>query len=272
MKTTPHLTAAVACISAAWSCTSSGLRRITRNALRSHNAFALPFLMGALALIVPRHATAAAVSSMDDIQFWVGTGANRAALIIDWNDGKTAQSLAWGFRWEIGTNPTGEDMLRAIDAADVRLEIKLDSFVGFGAYMFGAGYDLDNDASHFTFTLSPASGVTSDSQPADDHLNYSHFDPSVGQSGDFLYWAYYTNTAPGATPGTALPSSSAWYYSDIGTSNRTLVNGSWDAWTLSGTDSAPPVTPQAALVPEPSATLLLLVAGAGLAARRRRPQ
>lgn len=272
MKTSFHQTR----VTGAWSTPFDGLRRTVQNVLCKHTAFAIPLLIGVVSLSVPGQAQGAAVASMDDIQFWVGTGANRAALIIDWNDGKntsgqsTGQALVWGFRWEIGTNPTGEDMLRAIDAADTRLNISWDSFAGFGSYVFGAGYDLDNDGSQFTFTLSPGAGSTSDSNPADDHLQYSHFDTGIGE---YLYWAYYTNTAAGAPPGATLPSSSNWYYSDIGATNRTLVNGSWDAWTLSGNDSAPPVTPAAAVAaPEPSATLLLAMAGVGLAARRRRRQ
>lgn len=219
-----------------------------------------------------RGLAAAAVTSWDDIKFWAGTGPNRAAMVIDWSDGKNApgesagQSLVWGFRWDLGMTPTGEDMLRAIDAADLRLDVKLDAFPGFGAYIFGAGYDLDGDGSSFAFTLSPAAGSTTDSRPSDDHLAYSHFDASAGE---YLYWAYYTNTGPGAVPGSSLPSSSQWQYSDIGVSSRLLENGSWDAFTLSGNDSFPPDAPLAA-APEPTTTLLLLLSGVGMASRRRR--
>ena len=35
-----------------------------------------------------------------DIQLWAGTGANEAAMVIDWNDGKSDESLVWGYRWD----------------------------------------------------------------------------------------------------------------------------------------------------------------------------
>ena len=36
--------------------------------------------------------------TFNNIEFWVGEGENRAALIVDWyDDGETA--MVWGFRW-----------------------------------------------------------------------------------------------------------------------------------------------------------------------------
>ena len=62
--------------------------------------------------------------TFDDIEFWVGTGANRAALVIDWVEGSTEPpALVWGYRWD-GT-ARGSDMLTAIVAADPRLFAKL---------------------------------------------------------------------------------------------------------------------------------------------------
>ena len=49
--------------------------------------------------------------TFDDIEFWVGTGANRAALVIDWlENSNEPPALVWGYRWN-GT-ATGRDMLK----------------------------------------------------------------------------------------------------------------------------------------------------------------
>jgi len=45
-------------------------------------------------LIMSICVSAQAAFTFDDIEYWVGTGSNRAALVIDWHDGKNQQSLA----------------------------------------------------------------------------------------------------------------------------------------------------------------------------------
>ena len=37
--------------------------------------------------------------SFDDIQFWVGSGSKRAALVIEWHDGNQPDAMVWGYRW-----------------------------------------------------------------------------------------------------------------------------------------------------------------------------
>ena len=59
-----------------------------------------------------------------NIQYVVGTGTNESALVITWNDGKTPDSLVWGYKWNMpasGTAPTIYDMMTALQAADPRL-------------------------------------------------------------------------------------------------------------------------------------------------------
>ncbi len=50
----------------------------------------------------------------ESIEHWAGDpdGDNRCALVIDFQDGHTGQSLVWGYRWS-GTK-TGEDLIRAV--------------------------------------------------------------------------------------------------------------------------------------------------------------
>ena len=88
---------------------------------------------------------ASASFAFDDIAFWVGTGANEAAVVIDWNGpdgGADPVSLAWGFRWDGAA--TGQDMLTAVINADANLFGRFASF-GFGDAIVGLGYDLDGD-------------------------------------------------------------------------------------------------------------------------------
>ena len=68
--------------------------------------------------------------SLDDIQFWIGSGTNRAGMVIEWSTPESFaystvpapiadKSLVWGYRFN-GT-ATGIQMFNAIVAADPRL-------------------------------------------------------------------------------------------------------------------------------------------------------
>lgn len=50
------------------------------------------------------------------LERWAGEGTNRAALVIDWNDGTRAEALAWGFRWN--GEATALDLWQAVTIAD----------------------------------------------------------------------------------------------------------------------------------------------------------
>ena len=89
-------------------------------------------------VIAGASATVAEAASFSDIQFWVGSGQNESALVIDWNDGVSPESLVWGYRWD-GVK-TGADMLLAVDAADARLSVD-GSVSGYGLYVRGISYD-----------------------------------------------------------------------------------------------------------------------------------
>ncbi len=59
----------------------------------------------------------------DDVTFWTGSGANEAVLIVDFHDGATTTSYAWGFRFD--GNTTGQAMLEAVADADPNFAIAL---------------------------------------------------------------------------------------------------------------------------------------------------
>lgn len=50
------------------------------------------------------------------IERWAGTGTNRAALVVDWNDGRNPHALAWGFRWN--GHATTLDFIHAVTNHD----------------------------------------------------------------------------------------------------------------------------------------------------------
>jgi len=186
--------------------------------------------------------TAGAITSLNEIDYWVGTGANEAALIVDFNDGKSTEAWAWGYRWDGSAN--GGDMILAIAAIDPKMSI-----VNGGA-------------------------------PSSVFVTEISYDGSVGlQSGisDFfsgadLSWGYYNVSS------TSDAVANNWTVPNFGASDRILSDGSWDAWSFGEYDpitfdhTAPPDTGAAAAapVPEPAVFPLVFSVVAGLTAVRRR--
>jgi hypothetical protein len=89
--------------------------------------------------------------SLDDIQFWIGSGTNRAALVVEWSTPESPgyttipapiadKSLVWGYRFN-GT-ATGIQMFDAIVAADPRLYAIEVFYPHFGYSVYGIGFHL----------------------------------------------------------------------------------------------------------------------------------
>ncbi|MBW1683192.1 MAG: VPLPA-CTERM sorting domain-containing protein [Deltaproteobacteria bacterium] len=219
--------------------------------------------------------TAGASFTFDDIDFWVGTGSNQAALVVDWNDSKDPQSLAWGYRWD-GT-ASGEDMMRAIagsgiikepfggattgnwdNGADGRLYARMTTWWGNTARtVYGLGYDLDNDGGTFVPGYEgKENGYATD---PDDHYAEGWY---TG------YWSYWLEDDLNNIIG------DSWSYSGTGMTGRTLTDGCVDGWSYSDFASfgagAPPDEPVPAPVPIPSAVWLLGSGLVGLIGIRRR--
>ncbi|OMQ08280.1 DUF5074 domain-containing protein [[Flexibacter] sp. ATCC 35103] len=163
-----------------------------------------------------------------DIQYWVGTGSNQAAFVIQWNDGKNSDALVWGFRWD-GT-ATGEDMMKAILKADHRFFSLLYQGTQFGTALGGLGFDLNGANSNglykdgnVTYPYYPVNGIINTT--VYDFDNYTAIDANDHwQSGWYTngYWSYNVKD----------PANADFGYSSVGVSSRVLENGSWDAWSF----------------------------------------
>jgi hypothetical protein len=164
--------------------------------------------------------------TFDDIQFWVGSGSNRAALAIDWLDSSTQpQALVWGYRWN-GT-AHGSDMFTAVVAADPRLYAKLGASPANRA-VYGLGYNANGNG---TF------GISDDT--VFDSQGFAFTDPAdlaaATDSGDYYAEGWFTGFWHYGVASNNPYGGGNWSDIASGMSGRTLADGAWDSWTFSPT-------------------------------------
>jgi hypothetical protein len=213
-------------------------------------------------------ASQARAVTLDDVDFWVGTGTNKAAFVLDWADGRAP--LLWGYQWN-GV-ATAKQMFHDIVAADARLFAKTSDQFGFGEFISGIGYDRDGDGFALSDgTVFDAGGLFQG--PAGDTATALDADDSYAE-GLFSagFWAYYIadgNPYLGDT----------WDEAQAGISDTMLTPGGFQGIRFApGFDSAAPTTQPtpaqpgaaAAVVPEPGMLVMLVIGAAGIAVRRRR--
>lgn len=166
-------------------------------------------------------------TDFSDIQYWVGTGTNEAAFVVQWNDSKNPDALVWGFRWD--GNATGEDMLKAIAKADRRLFSLLYQGTAFGTAVGGLGFDLNGantnglyKSGNTTYPFYPANGIINTSSY--DFDDYTAIDVADHWKSGWTtgYWAYWVKD----------PADTDFNYSGLGSTGRVLQNGSWDVWNF----------------------------------------
>lgn len=221
--------------------------------------------------------SASLINNLDDIQNWSGTGPNKAGFVVQWNDGITPSSLAWGYRWS--GNATGYDMLTAIagtwtitDSADPSQILASgsgsDSRLTIGIQDFGWGTAVNE------ILFTEAGNTRARSDWASGYWEYFNvggaFDtPPNGDPNTFLGTQNYPGTDP----------NSDWVSSWSGFGLRELSNGSWDAWSFAPSFVSNPVLQpydsnsySTGSVPEPNqvaSMLLAITCILGYVARKR---
>ncbi len=196
--------------------------------------------------------------SFDDIQLWSGEGSHRAALVIQWNDGGTATSLAWGFRFE-GTENT-ETLLTFSVFSDPRLYLYGGPNGLHGLPVYGLGYDAN------------ATGVTGDgftnagSTPDDATTN----DPG----GDRWKVGWLTKGFWQLKIGSTGNSAGTWTDAVTGVTEDLIGDNNWRALSFASAETGwtaadPTGIAAATAVPEPSIALALAAGLAALARRRK---
>jgi hypothetical protein len=168
---------------------------------------------------------AGTVTNFDDIKFWVGTGANEAALALDWNGpSATDNALVWGYRWDGAAK--GIDMLTAIVTADDRLYAKMGPISGFGFAVVGLGYDANNDGQ---FTLDDDTSFDehgiSNAVPSD---GAASIDPADWYAEGWFVSQFWNYGVAASSPFDG----DAWARSGSGISSRNLMNGSWHSLAI----------------------------------------
>ncbi len=204
---------------------------------------------------------AAAPFSFDDIEFWVGEGENRAALVIDWVENSAEPpALAWGFRWD--GSARGSDMLAAIVAADPRLVAKVGGQSGNLTAVYGLGYDTNNDNNDEYFKLAERDEmgqVVNVTMPFDED-GYFYTGPADGEEALDDEHDYYAEGWFGGFWHYGIASSNpydggSWSDDLLGMTGRVLNDGAWDSWAFTPTFNfaAFAENPQAATPPDAGA-------------------
>lgn len=179
--------------------------------------------------------------TFDDIIYWVGTGSNKAAFVVQWNDSKTPAAFVWGFKWD-GT-ATGLDMLKAIAKADKRFY----ALLGPGV-LGGIGFDQDGEGPIGCYLSGqpkyPVDGIITAG-------NYNQIEGFTAMDSNDRwqkgwtsgYWSYWIKN----------PADADFKYSSVGIAGRTLQNNSWDLWNFYPGMQTTAITSTFTAVPAPPA-------------------
>lgn len=162
------------------------------------------------------------------IKYYVGEGSKTSVLVIRWNDGRGAENLVWGYKWEDAAKATGDAMLRAIAKADPRFYMLVYGDTQYGSAIGGFGFDLNGNRN---IGLKKGDEEKKADEEGLVHTSAYDFDDYTAidatdhwASGWYSgYWSYYT-----AGNLTEEPD-----YSGVGASTRVLTDGSLDLWSFS---------------------------------------
>ncbi|WP_288763348.1 DUF5074 domain-containing protein [uncultured Weeksella sp.] len=167
--------------------------------------------------------------TFDDIQYWIGEGSKKAAMVVQWNDNKNPEAMVWGYRFD--GEKFGIDMILEIAKVDPRFYVLAYEGTQYGTAIGGFGYDWDNAGTralvknnNTTYPYYPIDGkVLTNDYDFDD---WTAFDPNDRwYSGWFSkgFWSYWVKDS----------ADEDFAFSGLGASSRKLEDGSWDGWSFS---------------------------------------
>jgi hypothetical protein len=170
------------------------------------------------------------VDSFDDIVYWTGAGARRAAVVIDFDDTSDEdRALVWGFRWD--GEARGRHMLDAVLAADARLYGKIGNEPGVFNAVLALGYDRNDDGALAVDSgeIFDDAGVAFGSPIEDEDYQVTPVDPADRYREGWEFAGFWHYGIADANPWTG----GAWAGAQFGASMRVLVDGAWDSWAFS---------------------------------------
>ncbi len=193
--------------------------------------------------------------TFSNIQNWIGTGSNEAALVVDWNDGISPDPMVWGFRWS-GTAPTVYGLLQDVEAGDSRFQFTADPQYP-GQSVYSIYYDVTG-----------LGGTPTVGTPV--NLGGSE-NGHAPHPGDHYKEGWYTGFW-GELIGDGNPyNGGSWdANSPQGVGIDTLTNNGWYAMSFSTDETNYTIPVPGTPAPEPSAFGLLSMGALGLFARRCR--
>lgn len=154
------------------------------------------------------------------IENWTGKGSNCAAVTIQFNDDREENAMTFGYRFDGET--TGAEMLKAIVENNPRLYALMPRTYTAGLY--GLGWDA-NDNQYFGLDLNGTeqtfvNHIVYDSNNSDNMTSIDTGD--LWQTGWMMngFWAYFIKDN----------ADDDYEMSMVGYGERTVKNGSWDAW------------------------------------------
>ena len=221
------------------------------------------FIVAAVLVLSSFLSTDAKAISLTDIDFFVGTGPNQVAMVLDWADGK--DPLIWGYRWD-GV-ATARDMFHDIVAADTRLFAKVSNQFSFGEFIYGIGYDRDADGFVLSDSTDFVNGLFEGS--ATDGATATDPDDSYREGFDFGFWGFFIASGNPYDGG-------VWGFANFGISDTVLVNDQFLGFSFApdlvgDVPGEPATVPSAspAPIPEPGTIIMLGFSVMGLMLRRR---
>lgn len=181
---------------------------------------------------VMQKSAAATKLDVSKVKFYAGEGSKTSYLIVEWNDGKGAEKLVWGYRWEDEDTATGEQMIKAIAKADPRFYVLVMGGTQYGSAIGGLGFDLNGDTK--SELMKVGRNDTTYIKPDENGLVYTNdydFDSyTATDSTDHWcagwyngYFSYWVAKSPDENLG----------YSGVGATGRKLNDGSVDYWSYS---------------------------------------